>query len=442
VLFAVTPYNLAMVYYRSDFAELLAVALLPLLLLGASWVIRCEWRRIPFLAVVFAAIWLCNAPEGVIATYSLGLVLVIATARQRSVRPLLIGGAAMIAGFGLAAFYLLPGGWEREWVQISGALTTNLLPEHNFLFTRSSDAEFQLFNWKISSVAVGTILATAIAVAMAWPQRRSLGKIWWMLLGLGVASALVMLPLSLPLWRHLPELAFLQFPWRWLGPLGVAFAFFAAAAIGGLRVPPGKRVAIATLLVALAITGVLIARSTWWNSDDASLVVGEIQNGHGYEGVDEYQPVGDDRTDLPNATPDATELPAVPATPDIEAFDSGLEKAVPLPPNVNVDVKQWTAEKKSFVVEAAQPVSLAVRLLDYPGWTVSVDGNNIPAESAPETAQMLVPVTAGTHRIQIDFRRTPDRVAGDAISLVSAVGLAGFVFLSRKRNAARKEGGV
>src|SRR5262249_11111171 len=112
-LFAVNPYNLAMVYYRSDFAELLGVALLPLLLLGASWVIRCESRRIPFPAVVFAAIWLCNAPEGVIATYSLALLLAIATVRQRSIRPLVIGAMAMIAGFGLVAFYLLPAARER-----------------------------------------------------------------------------------------------------------------------------------------------------------------------------------------------------------------------------------------------------------------------------------------------------------------------------------------
>ena len=75
VFFAVNPYNLAIVYYRSDFAELLGVALLPLLLWGALQMIRCNWRYVPHLALVFAAIWLANAPEGVIATYSLALVL-------------------------------------------------------------------------------------------------------------------------------------------------------------------------------------------------------------------------------------------------------------------------------------------------------------------------------------------------------------------------------
>ena len=45
----------------------------------------------------------------------------------------------MLTGFGLAAFYILPAAWERNWVQISQVLTANLRPEQNFLFTHSSD---------------------------------------------------------------------------------------------------------------------------------------------------------------------------------------------------------------------------------------------------------------------------------------------------------------
>lgn len=442
VFFVVNPYNLAMVYYRSDFAELLGVALLPLLLWGALQMIRCNSRYVPHLALVFAAIWLANAPEGVIATYSLSLVLLIATARQRSVRPLLIGASTMAAGFGLAAFYILPAAWERGWVQISGVLTTNLLPGHNFLFTHSSDAEFQLFNWKISGAAVGIILATAIAVAVAWPRRRSFGKIWWMLLGLASASAFVMLPVSLPLWRHLPELAFLQFPWRWLGPLSVAFAFFAAAAISTLPRRGIRQIATALLLIAIGITGGLIATSTWWNSEDAALIAGEIRSGHGYEGVDEYQPIGDDRTDLPNATPDAEEVPNVPATPQVEVFDADSGKLSPPNADTKIDVQQWTGNRERFAVETGAPVTLAVRLLSYPAWDVQVDGKSARTSAAPETAEMLLPVDPGRHGVEIRFRRTPDRTAGDTISLLSVIGLAGFALIERRRKLATKAGGA
>ena len=441
VFFAVNPYNLAMVYYRSDFAELLGVALLPLLLWGALQMIRCNWRYVPHLAVVFAAIWLANAPEGVIATYSLALVFLIATMRQRSVRPLLIGGVAMACGFGLIAFYLLPAAREREWVKISGVLTTNLLPEHNFLFTHSSDVEFQLFNWKISGIALGTILATVIAVVFAWRLRRALGKMWWMLLGLGFAAAFAMLPLSLPLWRHLPELVFLQFPWRWLGPLSVAFAFFVAAAISALQRHGARVMATAAVLVAIGVTGALIGISTWWNSEDAALIAGEIHAGHGYEGVDEYQPIGDDRTDLPNATPDAEELPDVPATPPVETFEANSGKFSTANADTKIAMQEWTSSRKRFAVETDAPVTLAVRLLSYPAWEVQVDGKSARTSATPETAEILLSLDPGQHEVQIQFLRTPDRIAGGTISLLLVIGLAGFVLIQRSRRALTKAGG-
>src|SRR5208282_5289528 len=55
VLYAVNPYFLVTVYYRSDYAELLAAALLPLMLGSTLRVARGEWRRVPLLAMVFAA---------------------------------------------------------------------------------------------------------------------------------------------------------------------------------------------------------------------------------------------------------------------------------------------------------------------------------------------------------------------------------------------------
>ena len=65
------------VYWRSAFAELLAGALLPLLLL---WILRLEerrWRAVIPLGLVVAAAWLTNAPSAVMVNYSLGLLVVV-----------------------------------------------------------------------------------------------------------------------------------------------------------------------------------------------------------------------------------------------------------------------------------------------------------------------------------------------------------------------------
>jgi hypothetical protein len=45
----------------------------------------------------------------------------------------------------------------------------------------------------------------------------------------------MMFRFSRPLWELAPELHFVQFPWRYAVPLGVAFAFFLGAAAGKFR---------------------------------------------------------------------------------------------------------------------------------------------------------------------------------------------------------------
>ncbi len=210
VLYAVNPYHLVIVYYRSDFAELMAAALLPLLVWAALRVIRNVGRDgrkgVPILGVIFAAIWLANAPVGVIATYSLALIIAVGCVLRASLRPALRGATGMAAGFGLAAFYILPAAWEERWVQINLVLSDEIRPTQNFLFTHANDPEFVIFNWKVSAVALGLMLVTGIAAVFAAKKRRDLRELWWVLLALAGASALLMFPLTAFLWRNLPKL--------------------------------------------------------------------------------------------------------------------------------------------------------------------------------------------------------------------------------------------
>ncbi|MGH9713978.1 MAG: 6-pyruvoyl-tetrahydropterin synthase-related protein [Candidatus Acidiferrales bacterium] len=428
VFFAVNPYHLVLIYYRSDFAELLASALFPLMIWGARRVIREGWRGVPSLAIVFALIWLSNAPAAVIATYSLALLLVVGCILRRSARPLIPGGVALATGLGLAAFYILPAAYEQRWVQIKEVLAQNLRTELNFLFTHATDPEFVLFNWKVSGVALGVMMIAGIAAVFAARRRRDFFDLWWMLLALGAASTLLMFPLSLLLWRYLPELHFVQFPWRWLLPLGVAYAFFFAAALGRSRRP---WMWCAVWVIVIAGTATAIVRDAWWDSEDIPVLSDAIQRGYGYEGTDEYAPLGCDRYSLPGVDPSQPEA-VPPPTPRLAIAEPKSGDWIH-ESGVRPHIDQWTAERKVFLTETKHQEQLAVRLINYPAWRVQVDGKPVQASSRGRTAQLTMPLPAGTHRVEIRFARTWDRSAGIAISALSGIVLLAFGFVSRRR---------
>ena len=48
---------------------------------------------------------------------------------------------------------------------------------------------------------------------------------------------------------------------------------------------------------------------------------------------------------------------------------------------------------------------------------------------------MLLSLPQGSHEVEVRFRRTWDRIAGGAISLLSGLGLLGYAWNSRRRAA-------
>src|SRR6202047_2921954 len=174
VCYAANPYALLIVYTRSDFAEQLAPAYFPLLFLAAGEVSGLldspppsPRRSIVFLAITFAAVWLTNAPAGVVASYSLAMLFAWAALTQKLWRPLLHGGAALALGFGAASSYLVPAAYEQSWVNISLALASGLQPSQNFLYTVIADLEHNAFNRIVSHAASLMLLLTGVFAALS-----------------------------------------------------------------------------------------------------------------------------------------------------------------------------------------------------------------------------------------------------------------------------------
>src|SRR5258708_19508 len=242
--YAANPYALLIVTMRSDFAELLACALMPLVVLAAMRLCGLvESRRgslpraMAFFAVAFAAVWLSNAPAGVMASYSVALLFAWAALGEKSLQPLWRGAGGLALGFGLTSFYLLPAAYEQRWVNIGQVLSSGLLPSQNFLFTPITDVEHTWFNWISSLCALALVLLTALTAFASRRFANSAGpsnaskSLWGALLLLGSAASLMMLRLTAPLWNLLPKMRFVQFPWRWMSIVAVVCSCVLAAAI-------------------------------------------------------------------------------------------------------------------------------------------------------------------------------------------------------------------
>lgn len=401
MLYAANPYNLVIVYWRSDQAELMASIYLPLLLL---FLLRMEEDGRPAvvpLSLVIAAGWLTNLPSAVMMNYSLGVLALMLGIRRRSFTVLLYAGLAVVLGAMLAGFFLLPAYHQQSWVNINQVLAPGVRPEDSFLFTNTADPDHNRFNLLVSNVAVSQCVILAGALILSRSLRRN--KVSPLLLAWSAVCVLLMLSPTLPLWNHLPELRFVQLPWRWLLCLGVPFALLVSMSLQRWW----WRMVLCMMMFSVLWIVWHHVQNPWWdNSGDIQEMLDSQQDGTGNEGVDEYVPVGVDAYDVDQ---------------------KGLQVRFEGKGHVYIAIRKWEAEQRAIDASTASPGKLVLRLFNYPLWKVEVNGRQITTERTPDTGQMVIPIGAGENRVRIRFVEGWDRKLG---LLLSGIGLAVIFLLS------------
>jgi len=444
-LYAVNPYHLIIVYWRSAFAELMASVWLPLLLLcvlriaGSASPAAVEgaeaapdsvfpdagsrvWRELRsmlYLALVMAAIWLSNAPSAVMANYTLVLLVVVLATLRRAPRILFYGAGACALGLALAAFYVLPAAFEKQWVNIQEVLALGVRPQSNFLFAVIHDPDHNRFNLLVSLIAVLEIIVLSAAVLTSRHHRNAHRELWWTLTAWAGAATILMFPVTPLLWKHLPQLRFIQLPWRWLLCLNVAFALLLTLAT---RRWLSRALIYAAMLMALAGVWHWV-QPPWWDTRlDIREMAGNVDSGHGYESVREYIPL---RGSLEAIRQNAPEV-SLESEPGIQIPDVHIKEA-------HIKVEDWAPESKGFTVIAASPGHAVLHLFNYPAWQVEVNGRRVATTTQPRTGQMVVPIQAGRNKVEVFFTRTWDRTLGAAISAVTGLLVIVFLVLTRRK---------
>ena len=392
--YAANPYHLVIVYWRSAFAELLAGALLPLLLLLVLELQERRARVIAPLALLVGFGWLTNLPSAVMMNYSLVVLVACLAISKRSLLIAVYGGIACVLGAGLAGFYLAPAFHQQSWVNIGQVLAPGVRPVENFLFAFTDDPDHNHFNLLVSIVAVSEIVI--IAALLFLGRRSNMRTLWSLMLAWSGIAVILMLKLTLPLWMHLPELRFAQLPWRWLLCLNVPVALAVPFAVrrGWLR---GLICAAAIGMVLLTWHRLLVP---WWDTAaDVQEMADNQHDGVGNEGTDEYVPVDVDPYDADRKAP-------------LAAFD-GLGRA-------HIVIEAWEAESKSLIANSSSPGTVVLRLFNYPLWHVSVNGREVQSSSGT-AGQLTVPIEPGTNHIRIAFNMGTDRTLGLVVSAIAVI---------------------
>ncbi len=494
-------------YERSAFPEFAGGVMLPLLLLfalrdsteaGCPILAPASWRKggkppdatspgptegwsrafdrsTALLAIMLAACWFSNLPLAVIATYLLAGVALLAALVRRSWAPVLRAALATPLGLGLAAIYWLPAAMERHWVDIRQATEDpGYNFENNWLFARHANPLLALHDVVLrqaSWVAVSMIAVAVAGILIGWlrgtlPAQKSTGQEstdqknaestrWWIpLAAIPIVAFFLMLPISRPVWNLLPEMHFLQYPWRLLEAVEAPMAIFFVAAVwqAGRRARAVVVVACGAWFLAATVFAGTYFFQVCDDEDAVAPMLSAYHAGAGFEGMYEYEPPGGDDSSIARGLPDAC------LVSDPSAM---LGKADPDNPDSN---PVWSAGENSCeatftTVNGARANSepgpepnpehrtirgtiphsgyLVLRLLSYPAWRVRVNGQLVTTLPKRDDGLIAVPVPQGPVELTVDWVNSADVVAGRWLSGVSVLVITVFCLFKRRRKGSR-----
>ena len=398
LLYCANPYFLLCCWIRGSYAEIFSAALFPLLIYFTS--VESSRYRVIGCAFIYSLIWLSNLPSAVIISYAIAFYIAIKYLADRNGSHAVQSIAGLCLGFGIAGFQILPSAIEMHLVQTDVAVHGFKLSNYFVLSGHKG-----LFRSLIFGVFTCLFLA---GVARFSRQRRS-----WPIIALGVLSCLLVLRFSGPLWKLLPLLANVQFPYRWLFVLA-----FVSYLVAGCLLPTHYRprvrtwLLIGTFCIALAQCALVAS----WIASSARLQANRDTPASPYTQilVGEY----------------------LPRTADIEMVRSLESDQTPARADVSaaaVTIRRWEPELREFSISSDQPARVTLRLLNYPGWIATVNGQPRQIETEAGTGRAQLSVDPGTSLAQLRFSRTADRNVALLVTFISLLLCAKLILASSNR---------
>ncbi len=458
------PYHFVQIYVRAALSEFMAMAWLPWAVLAFLWL----WdgpgpRRAAASALVLLALMMFHTVSTLTFVPFIGCLLVLLvlrdwlTARRAGqgflvvVRSAAVGwtvAALLVAGLLSCIFFvpmLLERGYVAEWQWVNQTYNYRLhfvypgqflLPTWGYGYSVDGPNDGMSFQLGIPIVLLA-ILGCITAIVPALRRRGRLdgparkvvpgGRAVLFFAVVTVTVLFFMTPAAETLWKVLPLVELIQFPWRLLALTALTLAMLAGLGVfalsggadrGGRTTPFVYVATFVLILSSLPFTHPQIVPLR--PQDESPLAVLDFEMAY---------------PDMRGLTVWSERQPADADSPLIAQYLAGqpLLRAAIVSGAGEIVEQSARALSAEARIRADGPVHMRFYTYYFPGWTGTVDGQ--PVELRPEGPNGLIGLEApaGEHEVRVTFGLTPARLAGRLLSAVGVLGLGALFLIGLRR---------
>ena len=420
ILYLYAPYRAVDLFVRGALSETLAFIFFPLIFYTSFQLSeKFSLRNIIFLSLSLAGLFLTHNVTTLMFAPFLTLWWVYLSLRQKRWKIFLHFISSSILGFGLSAFFLLPALFERQLIQ------TKYLTVGYFDFRAHFVAFKQFFStfWGYGSSLWGpvddlsfqvgivhwVILALAVGVGFKFlKDKKTFGLFSFLGISFFISLALQHNKSGF-VWEIIPIMAFIQFPWRFLG-----ISIFIVSLTGGALtqfLTNRFRILYFVLIVAAIIVNIGYFHPAKFVEDSFfDKFLNEESMNKGVELTKDYFPIW-----VKNEQPDYFGSPRA-TYGEIEVKDFVIKTG-----------------KAKGSINVLSDSEIEVPITYFPGWEVEANGKIV--ELAEPSIQGLISfkLPKGEYEIEARLKNTPVRTIGNMLSVIS-LGLMGYLLVSNRRN--------
>ncbi len=424
------PYHLVDVYVRAAYAEYVAAAWFPWVLLTFYEVTeRRTPRDVVLAAIAYGALMLTHSGTIILFTPMLAVWVAFWLLHKwhRNGRfPLKATVYSVMAGLlaiGLASIFLIPAVLEKKFILESQWVGGSYDYRMHFTYFFQLFEPFWGFGYSIPGPNDGMPLQLGIVpfllsvAACCFALRRRLERSEEILFSGAVllATLFMMTPISEPVWEAIPALSLIQFPWRLLGLTAVLMAVMAGGLVPSLQSESRIVGVLLASIVVLGSLGYVTPRLT---------DISKVDESPG--GPTAFELRYPDMIGMTVWT--RTQPKDSPMVPYYRGKEKQLVKAHILEGKGSVRPVFHGGSTDVVEVDAETPIVLQFYTYYFPGWQATVDGKPVQIRPGGDLGLITLNVPKGRHvvRVHMGSFSTPARKAGGVVTLLTSLILAGM----------------